>query len=107
MILKNVTGVSDVQGTSAKNGKTYSIGRLFRLTPMKDWKNDNGRALVAGYVADERGALDIDLSNQNLVGKLFSLEEHFPTDLEIKVQPHPDDPLRNIIVDIQHPALSK
>ena len=98
MRLNNVTGFTDIQGTSQKGqGKPYSIGRLFRLTPIKEWKNEHGRAIVKGFHADERGALDIDLGRPTLVRKLMDFQ--YPLDLEIVVEPHPEDPLKNVIVD--------
>lgn len=98
MRLKNVTGFTDIQGTSQKGqGKPYSIGRLFRLTPIKEWENEHGRAKTSGFSADERGALDIDLGRPALVKKL--MEFQYPLDLEITVEPHPEDPLKNVIVD--------
>ena len=98
MRLNNVTGFTDIQGTSQKGqGKPYSIGRLFRLTPIKEWKNEHGRAIVQGFHAEERGALDIDLGRPTLVRKLMDFQ--YPLDLEIVVEPHPEDPLKNVIVD--------
>lgn len=99
MRLNNVTGFTDIQGTSQKGqGKPYSIGRLFRLTPIREWKNEHGRAVVKGFQADERGSLEIDLGRPTLVRKL--IEFQYPLDLEIQTEPHPEDPLKNVIVDV-------
>lgn len=107
-LLKNVTGFSDTQGVAKKGaGRPYKIGRLFRLTPIRGWENEHGRQITAGFYADERGALDIDLERHGLATKLLALEEHYPCDLEIIVEPHPEDPLKNIIVDVLHPMFDK
>lgn len=99
-IVKNVTGFADIQGTGQKGkGKPYSIGRLFRLNPIREWENEHGRAKAAGFNADEMGALDIDLGRPPLVRKLMDFQ--YPLDLEITVEPHPEDPLKNVIVDAQ------
>mgnify|MGYP000182740586 CR=1 FL=1 len=104
MLLKNVTGFADVQGTSQKGqGRPYSIGRLYRLTPIREWENEHGRARCVGYQADERNALDIDLARPNLVEKLISFSDKYPLDLDIIVEPHPEDPLKNVIVDVKLP----
>lgn len=101
MILRHVTGFSGAQGVSQKGqGRPYQIGRLFRLVPLKDWKNDHGYSQSAGFQADDRNALDIDLGRPQLVQKLMSLKEHYPCHLEIEVEPHPEDPLKNVIIDV-------
>lgn len=108
MLLKHVTGFTDIQGVSEKGkGRPYQIGRLFRLTPIKEWKNDNGRAECNGFHADERSALDIDLGRPQLVRKLKALQFNPMLDLEIVVEPHPEDPLKNVIVDINHQSLKQ
>lgn len=100
MLLKQVTGFSSAQGVSNKGqGKPYQIGRLFRLSPIKDWKNDHGASESAGFKADERDALDIDLGRPALVRKLLAVS--YPADLNIVIEPHPEDPLKNVIVDIE------
>lgn len=102
MLLRHVTGFSGASGVSQKGqGKPYQIGRLFRLTPIREWKNDHGQNQAAGFHADERGALDIDLGRPQLVNKLLSLQGQYPCDLEIEVEPHPEDPLKNVIVDFE------
>lgn len=103
-LLKNVTGFSDIQGIAQKGtGKPYQIGKLFRLVPLREWKNEHGRAQCVGFYADERNSLDIDLGRPKLVQKLKALEHKYPLDLEIIVEPHPEDPLKNVIVDIVSP----
>lgn len=103
-VIKMVTGFTDTQGVAQKGtGKPYKIGRLFRLTPIKGWENEHGRQITAGYNAEERMSLDIDLNRQGLASKLLALQEHYPCDLEIIIEPHPEDPLKNIIVDVLHP----
>lgn len=104
MLLKNVTGFTDIQGTAQKGkGKPYSIGRLFRLTKIFEWKNEHGRAEAVGFQADERNALDIDLQRPNVVTKLKSFADKYPLDLEVELEPHPEDPLKNVIVDVNLP----
>jgi hypothetical protein len=102
VVLKNVTGFSSASGVAQKGqGKPYQIGRLFRLVPIKDWKNDHGSSESVGFKADERDALDIDLGRPALVAKLKQIRFDPVVDLEIDVEPHPEDPLRNVIVDVK------
>lgn len=97
-ILRNVTGFSAASGVAQKGkGAAYSIGRLYWLKPIREWSNEFGQQVTTGFKADERDALDIDLNRPPLVAKLQSFK--YPLDIRIEVEPHPDDPLRNVIVD--------
>lgn len=106
MLLKNVTGFSDSQGVAQKGqGKPYKIGRLYRLVPIYEWKNDHGRQEAFGFCADDRGALEIDLERPNVANKLRSFRDKYPLDLDVVLEPHPEDPLKNVIVDVNLPKL--
>jgi len=101
-----ITGFSHSKGTSDKGrGKPYEMGRLFRLNSIRAWKNDFGESKVAGFSADERAALDIDCSRAGLVNKLLSCS--YPQSMELIVEPHPDDPMRNIVVDVNPSVMPK
>ena len=104
MQLKNIVGFRDTQGISKKGtGSKYQIGRLYWLKPMKGWENEHGRSLATGFSAEERDAMDIDLSKNELVTAL--LNATYPCDMDAVVEPHPEDPLRNIIVSLKPSGL--
>lgn len=91
-----VTGFSHMAGNSKKTGEPYNMARLFRLTKIRSWKNDNGQSYVAGFESTDNGALDVDTSKSELVQGLLGLT--YPRALELTLEPHPEDPTRNIVV---------
>ena len=95
-----ITGFSHMKGISKNTGKPYEMARLYRLSPLMPWKNDNGEGRSAGFETNERKVLEVDIKDGELVEKLLKI--HFQHDratwMEIDLEPNPDDPMRNIIV---------
>lgn len=104
-----VTGFSHMKGISKKDSKPYEMARLFRLTEIRDWKNDLGKSQSVGYETNERNFLDVDIRDPKLVEKMlgFPFEQTKPLILDLVLEPHVDDPMRNVIVDAHVVALAK
>ena len=99
MLLKNIVGFTDTQGISKEKKKDYAIGKLFWLRPLRQWENDHGRCIANGFSAEDKDAMPIDLSINELVVALNNAV--FPCDVEATVEPHPEDPLKNVIVGVK------
>jgi hypothetical protein len=104
-----VTGFSHMKGTAKASGKPYEMARLFRLTEIRDWKNDLGQSQSVGYETNDRNYLDVDITDPKLVNKMlsFPFEQTKPLILDLVLEPHPDDPMRNLIVDAHIVNLAK
>lgn len=96
-----VIGFQDQQGISKKGqGEPYQMGRLYVLRPLRSWKNEHGRCNSHGFVGDEYGVMEVDLMRPGLVKKIEELSSHFPCALELTLEPNPQNPMRNIVVDV-------
>lgn len=92
----NVTGFSHMKGNSKSTGKPYEMARLYRLTEIKAWENELGRSRCAGFETNERKVLEVDIQDSKLADFLLGIS--YPVDLEISLEPNPEDPMRNLIV---------
>jgi len=91
-----VTGFSNAQGNSKSDGSPYHIARLYRLSKIRGWKNDRGESVAAGFESTDRGAMEVATNDPALISALLRVD--YPTQLNLKFEPHPDDPTRNIVV---------
>jgi len=91
----NVTGFSHMKGVSKRNNKPYEMARLFRLTELRAWENDNGRSRVAGYQTDDQTAFDVFTGQERVINDLLLV--NYPCELDLTFEPHPEDPTRNIV----------
>ncbi|MBV7296612.1 hypothetical protein [Enterovibrio paralichthyis] len=92
-----VAGFSHSQGIG-KTGKPYDMANLHHLAPIRGWDNERGKGVGVGYESGDRERLPLKKTPE-LVEKLAAIE--YPALLEIITEPHPDDPLRNIVADIK------
>lgn len=91
-----ITGFSHAKGKAKTSGKPYEMARLFRLTEIRPWKNENGESRCAGFETNERSTLDVYSDDTQLVNNLLLIQ--YPAELDLTFEPHPEDPTRNIVV---------
>lgn len=91
----NCTGFTHSKGIAKTSGKPYNMAKLFRLSEIKPWKNDNGEGRAAGYHTDDRSSFDVYVGDDKLVQNLLLV--NYPAHLDLNFEPHPEDPTRNIV----------
>lgn len=92
-----ITGFTTMKGVSKKSFAPYQIDKLFYLKHLKAWKNETGESKCAGFSADDNATLKIkddDKLREMLLGFPY------PSTVELKLEADPEDPLKNIVVDV-------
>ncbi|MGF1868455.1 hypothetical protein [Photobacterium indicum] len=95
-----VMGMSHAKGTAKTTGKEYLMPRLYFATSLRSWQTDKGVCSSAGYQCDEnnRGVIDF-IDTVEMKEKLLAVP--FPVVAELILEPDPENPLNNIVVDIE------
>ncbi|MDF2186301.1 hypothetical protein O1O06_16290 [Grimontia hollisae] len=91
-----IAGFSHAAGIGKESNKPYDMCNLHNLTPIRGFKNERGEGHGFGFETNDRSRLPVKRSPE-LVAKLEAVQ--YPAVLELSVEPHPEDPLRNIVVD--------
>jgi hypothetical protein len=92
-----VIGCEHSQGLSKKDDKPYNFAQVNYLAPNRGWSSDKGACQAVGL--DKK---QIAMSpNPSLVSVFKGLEDEFPLLCELSLDADPENPARNIVVDIK------
>ena len=87
-------GYSNSVGNSKKNGKPYDIKNLLVGKPLRQWTNEHGVGEASGHESIE---MPFE-SNIELLNKIKNIP--FPALVDLKTEPLPEDPTKNIIIGL-------
>lgn len=91
-----VIGCEHSQGIS-KADKPYDFANCNYLAPNEGWSSDKGRCNAVGL---NQKQITMSTSEQ-LIAKFNTLSEEFPLMCELTLDADPQNPARNIVVDIK------
>lgn len=94
-----IAGFSHAAGIGKESNKPYDMCNLHSLMPIRGFKNERGEGHGFGYETNDRSRLPVKRTPE-LVAKLEKMQ--YPAVLELSVEPHPEDPLRNIVIDAKY-----
>ncbi|WP_158587205.1 hypothetical protein [Motilimonas pumila] len=94
-----VAGYSNSRGKAKSTGRPYNIARLHVLTKIREWSNDNGRGIGAGFETADDKAIPVNPEDTSLEAKLLELD--YPAFYEVELSPNPEDPTKNIVTNIK------
>ncbi|AAW87650.1 RstB2 protein [Aliivibrio fischeri ES114] len=87
-------GYSNSVGLAKSNNEPYDIKNLFVGKPIRQWKTDKGVGEASGHES-----IEIPFqSNDELLNKIKNIA--FPALVELKTEPLPEDPTKNIIIGL-------
>lgn len=86
-----------MKGVSKTSNKPYNMARLLHLTEIKAWKNDLGESFTNGFMTNERNAFDVNVNDSDLLRAFLTLDFSSQPTLDLKFEPNPEDPTRNIV----------
>tara|TARA_R110000822_G_scaffold250407_5_gene377661 strand:+ start:248 stop:625 length:378 start_codon:yes stop_codon:yes gene_type:complete len=90
-----VTGFQSAKGVGKASGKPYEFANLFNLTPVRNWKTDNGESKSSGFTVDDDKCLKAQIA---LVPQLAQYT--YPCFIEAEIDIDPEDMTSTILVDI-------
>lgn len=82
-------------GISSKNGKAYEMGHISVGVAPRSWSNATGSGKGYGYEAKK-----MDIVKSEALSKKMD-NTPFPVLAEVSIEPHPEDPTQNVIVDFE------
>ncbi|KJY82420.1 hypothetical protein TW81_13485 [Vibrio galatheae] len=92
-----VIGCEHSQGLSKKDDRPYNFAQVNYLGANDGWKSDKGACEAVGLKLKQ-----IAMSpNPSLVAEFKKLADQFPLQAELHLDVDPDNPSRNIVVDIK------
>ncbi len=92
-----VIGCEHSSGLSKRDDKPYNFAQVNYLAKNEGWKSDKGSCTAYGL-----GVKQIAMStNPALLAQFAKLEEQFPCLCELSLDCDPQNPARNIVVDIK------
>lgn len=92
-----VIGCEHSQGLSKKDDRPYNFAMVNYLADNKGWNSEKGQCQAVGL--DKK---QIAMSpNPSLVAEFKKLESQFPLMCELHLDADPDNPARNIVVDVK------
>jgi hypothetical protein len=104
-----ILGVEAAKGIGKTSGKPYEFGKIFNLTPVRNWETEKGRSSHKGFTVDEEKCVTCSV---DALPQLQRLE--YPCFAEVDIGIDPEDMSSTIIVgatmvqhlDIDNPPLS-
>ncbi|NVJ57999.1 MAG: hypothetical protein HWE19_16715 [Vibrionaceae bacterium] len=92
-----VIGCEHSQGLSKKDDRPYNFAVVNYLAPNEGWKSEKGQCTPVGLV-QKQIAMN---PNPALVAEFAKLTDQFPLMCELDLDADPQNPARNIVVDIK------
>ncbi|NOI60645.1 hypothetical protein [Vibrio coralliilyticus] len=92
-----VIGCEHSQGLSKKDDRPYNFAQVNYLASNEGWKSEKGECKPVGLV-QKQIAMN---PNPSLVAAFKELETQFPMTCELHLDADPQNPARNIVVDIK------
>jgi hypothetical protein len=89
-----ITGFQSASGVGKTSGKPYEFGKIFNLTPVRNWESEKGKSNSKGFTVDEEKCVNCKISVLARLGQL-----NFPCFIEADIEPDPEDMSSTIIVD--------
>jgi len=92
-----VIGCEHSQGLSKKDDRPYNFALVNYLAPNEGWKSEKGACEAVGL---DKKQIAMN-PNPSLVMAFKELESQFPMMCELHLDADPQNPARNIVVDIK------
>lgn len=95
-----ILGVEAAKGVGKTSGKPYEFGKIFNLTPVRNWETEKGRSSHKGFTVDEEKCV---VCHIDALPQLQRLD--YPCFAEVDIDIDPEDMSSTIIVGanmVQH-----
>lgn len=104
-----ILGVEAAKGVGKTSGKPYEFGKIYNLTPVRNWETEKGRSTSKGFTVDSEKCVTCSI---DALPELTRLD--YPCFAEVDIDIDPEDMSSTIIVgakmvqhfDIYNPPVS-